>query len=137
MASLINLNINVENLPKEKFVKGKKGVYYNLTISVNDDGAACDINGFTIDWRLREVKRDGVDLHLTKTAFNILEFLYQHQNKCCSRDEILDKVWGKDIYVDNRTVDNFVSQLKKQLNLSGEQPTQIKTIRGIGYSLVR
>ena len=37
MASLINLNINVENLPKEKFVKGKKGVYYNLTISVNDD----------------------------------------------------------------------------------------------------
>ncbi len=37
MASLINLNINVENLPKEKFVKGKKGVYYNFTISVNDD----------------------------------------------------------------------------------------------------
>jgi hypothetical protein len=37
MASLINLNINVENLPKEKFVKGKKGVYYNLTISVNDE----------------------------------------------------------------------------------------------------
>jgi len=34
MASLINLNINVENLPKEKFVKGKKGVYYNFTISV-------------------------------------------------------------------------------------------------------
>ena len=37
MASLINLNINVENLPKEKFVKGKKGVYYNFTISVNDN----------------------------------------------------------------------------------------------------
>ena len=37
MASLINLNINVENLPKEKFVKGKKGVYYNFTISVNDE----------------------------------------------------------------------------------------------------
>ena len=37
MASLIKLNINVENLPKEKFVKGKKGVYYNLTISVNDE----------------------------------------------------------------------------------------------------
>jgi len=37
MATLINLNINVENLPKEKFVKGKKGVYYNLTISVNDE----------------------------------------------------------------------------------------------------
>ena len=37
MASLINLSINVENLPKEKFVKGKKGVYYNFIISVNDE----------------------------------------------------------------------------------------------------
>ena len=37
MSALINLNINVENLPKEKFVKGKKVVYYNLTISVNDE----------------------------------------------------------------------------------------------------
>ena len=37
MAILINLNLNVEKLPKEKFVKGKKGVYYNFTISVNED----------------------------------------------------------------------------------------------------
>ena len=37
MSSLLNVSINVENLPKEKFVKGKKGVYYNFTISVNDD----------------------------------------------------------------------------------------------------
>ena len=37
MTTLINLNINVEKLPKEKFVKGKKGVYYNFTISINDD----------------------------------------------------------------------------------------------------
>jgi len=37
MSSLLNLSINVENLPKEKFVKGKKGVYYNFTVSVNDD----------------------------------------------------------------------------------------------------
>ena len=37
MGALLNVNINVENLPKEKFVKGKKGVYYNFIISVNDD----------------------------------------------------------------------------------------------------
>ena len=37
MSSLLNVSINVENLPKEKFVKGKKGVYYNFTISVNDE----------------------------------------------------------------------------------------------------
>lgn len=95
-----------------------------------------NINGFTVDWGLRVVKNQGQDLHLTKTAFNILEYLYQHRNQCCSRDDILDNVWGKNMYVDNRTIDNFVSQLKKQLSLSGEKPFKIKTIRGVGYSLV-
>lgn len=95
-----------------------------------------EINGFTIDWSLREISSKGKGLHITKTAFDILEFLYQHQNQCCTRDDILDKVWGKDIYVDNRTVDNFVSQLKKHLQLHGDQLYRIKTIRGLGYSLV-
>jgi DNA-binding response OmpR family regulator len=95
-----------------------------------------ELNGYHVNWSLREVSLDGQQLHITKTAFNILEFLYHNKNQCCTRDDILDTVWGKDIYVDNRTVDNFVSQLKKQLQLSGDKSYQIKTIRGLGYSLV-
>lgn len=106
------------------------------TYAPNSASTSTDINGFLVNWELREVTKQGDSLHLTKTAFDLLEYMYQHQNNRCSRDDILDNVWGKDVYVDNRTVDNFVSNLKKQLQLSDPQPYRIKTIRGVGYSLV-
>ena len=54
MATLINLNLNVEKLPKEKFVKGKKGVYYNFTISVNDDNNQFGQNVTAFDSQTKE-----------------------------------------------------------------------------------
>jgi len=96
-----------------------------------------NLNGYQINWDLREVHKDDQKVHLTKTAFDILSYLFGHLNKSCSREDILNAVWGDDVYVDNRTVDNFVSNLKKQLELVDGADYQIKTIRGIGYSLVR
>ncbi|WP_444997352.1 response regulator transcription factor [Aliikangiella sp. IMCC44359] len=93
------------------------------------------INGFMVNWELREVFDNDIKVHLTKTAFDIFLYLFNHINEACSRESILDAVWGKDIYVDNRTIDNFVSNLKKQLKLTDNSDYQIKTIRGIGYSL--
>ncbi len=96
-----------------------------------------DINGFNINWNLRTIKANDEHIHLTKTAFDILQFLHLHINLACSREDILNAVWGKDVYVANRTVDNFVSNLKKQLNLWDGENFHIKTIRGIGYSLIK
>lgn len=96
-----------------------------------------NINGYLINWSLREVYKNSKKIHLTKTAFDILMYLFEHINHSCSREEILNTVWGNDVYVDNRTVDNFVSNLKKQLILTQGSDYQIKTIRGIGYSLVK
>ena len=95
-----------------------------------------NINGFVVNWNSRTINGNGSSLHLTKTAFDILCFLFKNLNQPCSRDDILDAVWGKDVYVDNRTVDNFVSNLKKQLNLVEGEDFQIRTIRGVGYSLI-
>ncbi len=103
------------------------------------------INGFQIDWSLRQVslqkqkqkqKQEQI-IHLTKTAFDILAYLFAQLGNSCSREQILDEVWGKDVYVDNRTIDNFVYNLKKQLNLGSGPDYQIKTIRGVGYSLIK
>ncbi|WP_068545845.1 response regulator transcription factor [Thalassotalea crassostreae] len=94
-----------------------------------------DINGYLVDFDLREIRQNDRQIHLTKTAFDILHFLHTNLNKSCGREEILQKVWGN-VYIDNRTVDNFISNLKRQLNLTDKQRFQIKTIRGIGYSLV-
>ncbi len=96
-----------------------------------------DINGFKVNWELREIHKGDKKIHLTKTAFDILLYLFENINLSCSREAILNAVWGEDVYVDNRTVDNFVSNLKKQLGLTDGSEYQIKTIRGIGYSLIK
>jgi hypothetical protein len=54
MSALINLSINLDNLPKEKFVKGKKGTYYNFTLSVNDDTNAYGQNASAFDSQSKE-----------------------------------------------------------------------------------
>ncbi|MGX5172516.1 response regulator transcription factor [Aliikangiella sp. IMCC44653] len=96
-----------------------------------------NLNGYHINWNLREIHKEDQKIHLTKTAFDILLYLFEHINKPCSRDDILNAVWGNDVFVDNRTVDNFVSNLKKQLGLVDGAIYQIKTIRGVGYSLTK
>ncbi|MGJ8694134.1 MAG: response regulator transcription factor [Thalassotalea sp.] len=100
-------------------------------------GNYSQLNKLVINWQLREIKNGQHCIHLTKTAFDILSYLFKKMNNTCSREEILDEVWGKDIYVDNRTIDNFISNLKKQLCFTAESEYQIKTVRGIGYSLVK
>ena len=54
MSALINLKINLDNLPKEKFVKGKKGTYYNFTVSVNDDTNTYGQNASVFDSQSKE-----------------------------------------------------------------------------------
>jgi DNA-binding response OmpR family regulator len=98
------------------------------------------MNGFEINWQLRQItflQEQQQTLHLTKTAFDILAHLFTHLGNICSREQILDAVWGKDVYVDNRTIDNFVYNLKKQLKLGVGPDYQIKTVRGVGYTLVQ
>jgi DNA-binding response OmpR family regulator len=99
------------------------------------------MNGFQIDRQLRQITflqehQQEQFVYLTETNFDILAHLFAQLGNICSREQILDAVWGKDVYVDNRTIDNFVYNLKKQLKLGVGPDYQIKTVRGVGYSLV-
>ncbi len=95
-----------------------------------------DINGVVVNWAAHTLKREGQEIVLTKKQYDLLAYLYQHLNEVKSRDDILDHVWGEQVCVDNRTVDNFISTLKKLLHLHGDMPYHIKTVRGVGYSLL-
>lgn len=102
----------------------------------------CCINGYRVNWQERRIineKDNALDhvTHLTKKEFDLLHLLYQNIDKPLSRQEILNKVWGQGIYVENRTVDNFISVIRKALNLNAPEQYSIRTIRGIGYSLVK
>ncbi len=80
------------------------------------------------------VKRGARDVHLGPTEFRILEHLMQHPSRVFSREQLLDAVWGSDVYVEARTVDVHIGRLRKAL-MVGDEIDPIRTVRSAGYAL--
>ena len=87
-----------------------------------------------IDRVAHRVKRDGKEIHLGPTEFRLLDYFMQHPGRVFSREQLLDAVWGSDVYVEARTVDVHVGRLRKALNAHGTGDP-IRTVRSAGYSL--
>jgi two-component system, OmpR family, phosphate regulon response regulator PhoB len=88
----------------------------------------------TLDRDTHRVHRKGREVRLGPTEFKLLEFLMTSPGRVYSRSQLLDGVWGHDIYVDERTVDVHVGRLRKALNISNMRDV-IRTVRGAGYAL--
>lgn len=87
-----------------------------------------------MDLTAHRVTRGGRYVHLGPTEFRLLQFLMEHPGAVFSREELLNAVWGPDIYVEPRTVDVHIRRLRKALN--GEtDPDVIRTVRAAGYAL--
>ncbi len=80
------------------------------------------------------VRREGRELKLGPTEYRLLEFFLLAPGRVYSRTQLLDSVWGQDIYVDDRTVDVHIGRLRKAIN-RGKERDPIRTVRGSGYSL--
>ncbi|WP_343561018.1 phosphate regulon transcriptional regulator PhoB [Kiloniella sp. b19] len=92
-----------------------------------------DIN---MDLSAYKVYRSGREVHLGPTEFKLLRHLMQNPGRVFSREQLLDSVWGHDVYVEPRTVDVHIRRLRKVLNEKGEKDL-IRTVRSAGYSLDR
>jgi two-component system phosphate regulon response regulator PhoB len=86
-----------------------------------------------LDRDTRRVRRSGRELHLGPTEFRLLEFLMQNPGRVYSREQLLNQVWGQDVYIDERTVDVHVGRLRKVLNRTRDIDP-IRTVRGAGYA---
>ncbi|GLK81533.1 phosphate regulon transcriptional regulator PhoB [Methylopila turkensis] len=86
-----------------------------------------------LDRQSHRVHRQAREVHLGPTEFKLLEFLMQSAGRVFSREQLLDGVWGHDVYIDERTVDVHVGRLRKAIN-RGRQLDPIRTVRGAGYS---
>ncbi len=91
------------------------------------------IGDLELDRDRRRVSRAGRDVHLGPTEFRLLEHLMQSAGRVFSRGQLLDGVWGRDVYIDERTVDVHVGRLRRALNRGGA-PDPIRTVRGGGYA---
>ncbi len=87
-----------------------------------------------VDRVAHRVKRGGREIHLGPTEFRLLDYLMQHPGRVFSREQLLDSVWGSDVYVEARTVDVHIGRLRKALNRD-EELDPIRTVRSAGYSL--
>jgi two-component system phosphate regulon response regulator PhoB len=102
---------------------------------VNPDSVAEMLRAgdISLDRRTRRVTRSTRDIALSPTEFRLLEHLMQNPGRVYSRAQLLDAVWGRDVYVDERTVDVHVGRLRKSITRSREIDP-IRTVRGMGYS---
>lgn len=82
----------------------------------------------------RRVRRDGREIHLGPTEFRLLDHLMRFPDRVFSREQLLDAVWGTDVYVEARTVDVHIGRLRKCLNAPGETD-MIRTVRSAGYAI--
>ena len=82
------------------------------------------------------VRRDGTEIHLTKTEFKLLVELATSPGKVFSREALLDKVWGYDYFADGRLVDVHVRRLRTKVEADPANPRHVVTVRGLGYKLL-
>ena len=88
----------------------------------------------TMDLDAHKVFRSDKPIHLGPTEYRLLQVFMQRPTRVFSREQLLDRVWGRDIYVEERTVDVHIRRLRKALN-ENDRPDIIRTVRGGGYSL--
>ena len=99
---------------------------------IPDDKIVC--SDIEIDLVSKRVKRQNKIIHLGPIEFRLLHYLCKNQGRVFSRDQLLDNVWGNDVYVEQRTVDVHIRRLRKALNINN-LPNIIRTIRSEGYSV--
>jgi two-component system response regulator MtrA len=103
------------------------------------EGAAAPIRlgDLAIDLGGRTVSRDGQEIPLTRTEFDLLVELAQRPGLVLSRDQLLDRVWGYDYLGDSRLVDVAIGRLRSKVEGDPVNPTLILTVRGSGYKAAR
>ncbi|WP_374562463.1 phosphate regulon transcriptional regulator PhoB [Ideonella sp.] len=93
-----------------------------------------EVGGLKLDPSTRRVSREGVDLKLGPTEFRLLHFFMTHPERVHSRAQLLDRVWGDHVFIEERTVDVHVKRLREAL-LPARCASMIETVRGAGYRL--
>ncbi len=110
-----------------------RAVLRRLRPGLAEDTIRC--GDLSVDRVSHRVKRADHEIHLGPTEFRLLDYLMQHPGRVFSREQLLDVVWGTDVYVEARTVDVHIGRLRKAINRDAPGPDPIRTVRSAGYSL--
>ena len=95
---------------------------------------ALTFGNLVMDLIAHRVTRNGQAIHVGPTEYRLLRHFLSHPGRVFSREQLLDAVWGRDVYVEPRTVDVHIRRLRRAINAGG-QPDVIRTVRSAGYAL--
>ena len=107
-----------------------KAVLRRLAPQMTDD--PIEVNGLRLDPATHRVSGNGITLEFGPTEFRLLHYLMSNPERVHSRSQVLDRVWGDRVFVEDRTVDVHIRRLRRALEASGHE-TLIQTVRGAGY----
>jgi two-component system response regulator MtrA len=102
-----------------------------------DEGDRLHLGPLSIDVGGRTVERDGEDIPLTRTEFDLLAELARHAGQVLTRDVLLDRIWGYDYLGDSRLVDVAIQRLRAKVEPDAANPSLVLTVRGAGYKAAR
>jgi two-component system phosphate regulon response regulator PhoB len=100
------------------------------------DGEAIEVDGLSLDPASHRVSANGATVRIGPTEFRMLKFFMEHQERVYTRGQLLDHVWGDNVYVEERTVDVHIRRLRKALGESGFDRF-VQTVHGTGYRFSR
>jgi DNA-binding response OmpR family regulator len=100
------------------------------------EGAVLCLGEARVDFSRFEASVSGEAVHLSPKEFGVLEFLWRAQGRAVARAEILQQVWGYDVYPTTRTVDTHVGELRAKLEKDPAKPRHLLTVHGVGYRLM-
>lgn len=92
--------------------------------------------GLEVNFRQYECRKNGNLVGLTTHEFELLKYLIRNKGQVINRDELLNEVWGKDVFVTPHTVDTHMANLRKKIEDDPSSPRFIKSIRGVGYKFI-
>jgi len=97
-----------------------------------ESGARINADGLELDQESYRVVANGDALDMGPTEFRLLQFFMTHPERVYSRSQLLDMVWGSNVYIEERTIDVHIRRLRKSLSAHGHD-RMIQTVRGVGY----
>jgi two-component system alkaline phosphatase synthesis response regulator PhoP len=122
--------------PMELHARVKALLRRSEIINQQNAGATIKISPFELDPSRYLFTKNNRPVHLTTIEFDLMRLLMHHAGHVIKRDDILHKIWGKEVYVTPRTVDTHIANLRKKIEDDPEQPHWIIGIRGVGYKFV-
>lgn len=104
-----------------------------LRRAVPEESVPVTVGGIVIDPARRRVEVEGRPVDLTTLEFDLLHFMAARAGRVFTRDQLLEQVWGKDRFVDHRSIDSLVSRVRRKIETDPGRPKVLQTVWGAGY----